>query len=576
MAKKKEAPRKEPELRVREEALQVITTRKNLAENFQNPLWVNFQQYYKLYRSVIDPTQQAYQGRSNLFVPYVYSTVETVLPRLVSAKPRVVVTGRGLQDLDTAKNMEKLINYEWDQMNGKDMVKDWVKQALLYGTGVVKIVWAFDPINEIDRPEVYNVDLYDFFVDPNCTTFDFSDAEWVIHRVWKDWKDVKEDPLYDVPPQAVPVTREYNRNQLQRWGSVGLSPQPDGTQKMAEVWEYWGKYDLDEDGIPEEVIITVLNQNWIIRMEPNPYAHKRKPFVAFIDTQLPNEFWGIGEIEPIQSLQYELNDIRNQRMDSVNLAVNQMWLVNKNNDLNEEELIARAGGVVHTDDMNAIRPLTNPVPVNMGSNEEDRVKGDIQQASGVSDYTKGVEGGSISNSTATGISLIQEAANARFRLKIDNLEDSLKVLGEQLVALNQQFIQREKIIRVTDDPSIQWARISPSNIKGSFDVIVEAGATQPMNRLAKRQDVLLLMQTMQPFVQAGIIDPKWIAKKVLETFDVNDTKEAFAQVPEVNAQQPVVQQNIPPEMMAGMASGGQVPTTQPQMTPANPIIPALG
>ena len=33
----------------------------------------------------------------------------------------------------------------------------------------------------------------------------------------------------------------------------------------------------------------------------------------------------LGEIEPIEYLQYELNDTRNQRMDNVNLIINRMW-----------------------------------------------------------------------------------------------------------------------------------------------------------------------------------------------------------------------------------------------------------
>jgi len=518
-------------IKANDQIANLVTNKYTAAKNFQLPLYNNFIEYYKLYRSVRDNTRQHYAGRAKLFVPYIYQTIETIMPRLVGGKPKIESIPREMTDIESASVMTKLTDYQWDMMNMKKKVKDWVKQGLLYGVGFLKLTWKYEGETGYDGPCAEVCDVFDIFVDPDATTL--SDAKYIIHRVERNIAELKANPKYKIPDE---LSADVQKDQYKvlRDAVQGLSKPNDKDSKCVEVFEYWGKYDINGDGIEKECLICVANRKYVIRLDENPYEHKRKPFISFVDTQMPNEFWAIGEVEPLKNLQYELNDIRNQRMDNVTLILNRMWKVNKNGDVDEADLVSQAGGIVHVGDNNALEVIQTPDVTASSYNEETLVKADMQQASGVTDYTKGSSAGgkgnsALANETATGIMLLQEAGNARFKFKLDNLEDSLKEFGEQLNALNQQFIKKPMVIRIVGEEGTQWKQVSPKEIKGQFDIMVEAGSTQPMSKSVRRAEARELLMTLIPIAQVAGINLRYLIKYLLKTYDLADSEEIFIQ-----------------------------------------------
>jgi hypothetical protein len=531
----------------------LIPTRFKKALDFQAPNFVKFNEYYKLYRGVFDQGEQAYRGRANLFVPYVYATIETIMPRLVGSRPKVQAIPREPKDIPQADVVTKLLEYQWDMMDMKSKLKDWVRQALMYGVGVVKLTWSFKgqfgQVEE-DQPKAEIVDLFDFFIDPDASSLET--ADYVIHRTYRHLNELKDNPNYNVPRELeAQVTSDQYK--VQRDAIMGLSKPNDKDKKKVELLEYWGKYDINRDGIDEECLIVMANRTHVIRVEENPYDHSKKPFIAIQDTQLPQEFWAIGEIEPLSSLQYELNDVRNQRMDNVTLILNRMWKVAKGADVDEADLVSQAGGIVHAGDINGIEVIETPDVTSSAYNEETLIKNDMQQASGVTDYTKGMGGSNVrgqqgmGNETATGIMLLQEAGNARFRYKLDNIEDALREFGKQLISLDQQFIDTQQVVRIVGESGIQWKTVAPKEIKGEFDIVVEAGSTQPMNKSVRRAEARELLATVAPFAQMGV-NINYFLKYLLQTYDLADINEAFTQNPAMGG--------LPPEV-AEQAGGPQ-------------------
>jgi len=499
---------------------------------YQRPFFQKFLAFYRMYRSMREETKQNYAGRAKLYVPYAFATVETVLPRLIGAKPKLEAIPREVSDIDNAKNNTNTFNYEWDLMKMKEILKLWVKQTLIYGTGVIKLYWCYKDNDEylIDQPKAELIDLFDFFIDPQATTV--KDARYIIQRAERNLASLKENSNYIVP-KTLTTSVEKDEYKLQRDAIFGLV-KPEDKGKV-QLLEYWGKYDLGKG--EEECILTVANQS-LLRAEPNPYLHKEKPFVSMVDTQVPFQFWGIGEIEPIESLQYELNDVRNQRMDNVTLILNRMWKVKKDGGVDEEDLISQAGGVVHVDDMGALEAIATPDVTSSSYNEETLIKTDIQLTSGVNDLISGTGQGKgpgqagANTSTATGIMLLQEAGNARFKYKLDNIEDSLVNFGEQLLALNQQFIDKSMQIRILGKDGEVWEDVKPEDIKGKYDISVEAGSTQPMNKSVRRAEARELLTTMIPLQKMGI-DLKPIIKNLINTYETINSDELFQTQPVV-------------------------------------------
>ena len=139
--------------------------------------------------------------------------------------------------------------------------------------------------------------------------------------------------------------------------------------------------------------------------------------------------------------------MRNQRMDNASLILNRMWLVANGAGVDEDELVSDVGGVIHTDKIEGVQPLYPPEIPNSSYREETLIKADIQQTTGITDYTKGVASDALANETATGISMMQEAGNARIKLKMMNIEMGIREIGKLFISLNKQFIDEETVIK---------------------------------------------------------------------------------------------------------------------------------
>lgn len=549
----------------RQAAVERVKQAYNDSLTFLRPKFLKYNEYYRIYRALRDEGKQNYAGRAKLFIPYVFSTIETIIPRLIGNKPTIEAIPREPSDILRAKANSSLFAYEWDMMDMKKLLKSWVKQTLIYGTGIIKLYWEYDEENEVDKPCADLVDLFDFYYDPNAVSI--KDAAYVVHRSERSLYELKNNENYEVPSglEAVVKQDEYK---VQRDAILGLTKPNDRDSKKVEVLEYWGEYDLGNG--PEECLIVVANKEFLLRAEPNPYLHKQKPFIKMLDVEDPHSFEGIGEVEQLASLQYELNDIRNQRMDNVTLILNRMWKVVKTGDVDEEDLVSQAGQIVHVGDPNALQVIETPDVTASSYNEESLVKQDMQYVSGVSDYVAGnnpsanQEGGTGSlNRTATGIMLMQEAGNARFKYKLDNIEDSLKDFGEQLLALNQQFVNKDLLLRVTNIDGSEWLEIPQNEIKGQFDIQVEGGSTQPMNKSIRRAEARELLQTLTPLAQSGLpINLQFYVDYLTKTYDLPDAEKA-----EASAVAPAGSQ-IPAEM-AG--EGGESATRNPQGSTAASI-----
>ena len=515
-----------------------IVNKFNHSLTWRNPFKEKWDRFYNMYRSHLNDT--AYPWQSNIWVPYSFSTVETLAPRMLANRPQIDVMPREAADEQYADIQSKLIDFEWEAMNADDIMEGAVKSQLMYGTAIVKVYWKTDKAQVVkkeqvdetfpelgtveeeveetifDGPEIELVDLYDFFWDPRA--IDMESARWVAHRTYQTFdhlEELQKQGVYKnvaLLKDATLVSGDDEK--ASRRGTLGVAMPDELASKnegknVIELIEYW----------EDEKVITVANRGIVIRDEANPYRHGKKPFVRIVDQSVPHEFLGIGELEPIETLQYELNDRRNQRMDNITLVLNRMWKVKNGANVDEDELVSDAGGVVHTDDMAGIEALQMPDVTSSSYNEETLIKGDIQQTTGVSDFTRGVGSESLGNDTATGISLIQEAGNARFKLKIRNLEAGIEEIGRMMVSLNEQFLTEEKSIRVLGDEGIEWTTIKPDDMRGNFDVMVQSGSTLPSNEAVERKQT---MEMFQIFAGDPEVDQRELKRMVLDTFGIKN------------------------------------------------------
>jgi len=470
------------------DALDLVQKRFRVSQKYTESYMNRFQDYYKLYRSYIDSGRLPW--RSNLFIPKTFEIIETVAPRVALAQKKFKTMPVEGTDVENSEAFTDLLDFQFEKTDMEEVIEELVKESLIYGTAIAKVTWRDD------MPYAETVDIFDFFPDPKARNQ--KEMKYAIHRVERDIEDLEDNPNYDEKAinklKMSDSTGRSNTERIQRLGVTGTTDD-DGTRKRFEVLEYWG----DFRGKP--YIIVVAN-GILLRCDENPYANWN-PFVVVRDTIVPHEFYGIGEIEPIESLQNELNDIRNQRMDNVKMNLNRMWKVVSGGVQFEDELVSRPGGIIHLTRPDGLIPNdTQPIP-SEAFTEESIIKSDAERTTGANSPLSGAlvspmggtQGGAI-NRTATAWQGAINQADKRFSAKVNQIKRGLIGIGRRYLELDQQFLDKEIAIRILGkDGEPMVVPLRPEDIKSSFDLTVEVEYLDEFQQM--QQDINLLQVMAQ-------------------------------------------------------------------------------
>lgn len=531
-----------------QDAVAKVVNAFNEANNYRQEYEEKWLRFYQLYRNYQEHKKP---NGANLFIPYVFSIIETLVPKIVSlvfaSRPYIGYLPLNRNSIERAKNMEALVDYQLVQkIRFISVATEWIKDALIYGTGIIKVGWAYEereiveaqPLMRLfgkgygkipkktkkvvrDEPIVECIDPFDFYVEPGAR--DICDAKYCIHRTIRSksyLKRMEKQGVYkniDAIEEATPDDLGFD----QRASSIGENV---SNKKGVELLEYW----------EDDRLITVANRAVVIRDESNPFWLKKKPFIKIVDTIDPHNFYGIGEIEPIEHLQHELNTIRNMRMDNINLIINRMWTVKNSADISPEELISRPGGVIHVQNHDDIQPIKLDNVAAESYKEDELIRRDIDLATGVNDYVRGTN--PDRRETATTATVLSTASNERIKLKATLLEDTgIGELGVWLAALNRQFIDRPYVIRLLgEDSGVDFREITHDDINGDFDVIALGSSVDPVVNKTARLNSLIQLYSI--FQNNQYINQYELTKRILEVADIKDAKVLMLQ-PEQPQQQ---------------------------------------
>ena len=181
-----------------------------------------------------------------------------------------------------------------------------------------------------------------------------------------------------------------------------------GNPKKYKIQEYWGPYKPTKKGsVESQYLIVTAESKFKLREEENPYLDildNPIPFVPIVANAVGEELYPVGDIEPGVSLFNELNDTRNQRMDTVTLNIDPPKEILKSAQIDKKQLVAKRGWFIESNVPNGVRFIPPDMQgVIAAINEEKIIRGDIQQYSGVLDFTGGETTAGVEVDTARGV-----------------------------------------------------------------------------------------------------------------------------------------------------------------------------
>lgn len=491
------------------------------AKDWRSGKETQWTRWYKLYRSYAE--RKDWPHSVSLFIPLIWATVESFLPRMVVKRPTFVVEARGDEKLDTANFHREVLEYQWSKLRLATVLVDWIKEAMIYGTGIVKVGWdkleeertfriplegggseeVEQTVRAKDQPFVSLVAIENFYPEPGAA--DMETARFVFERKKMTWDELddwakegfidqdKVNALKDKKRRQM-ASQEEDRHRNEKFTTFGTSD-PEQAKDRAMVWEF----EVVEYWEDRRYAVYVPDLDHILANRKNPFWHQRKPYLRIVDNSLPGEFFGIGEPEVLQSINMELNELHNLRLEAVKRASLQMYKVRINSPVTPNMVKFKPQGVVWVTSQDDVEPLFTGSHSGPSHREEDSLRMWAQLTSGANDPFMAAEGG-LDNETATGASILAQAAASRVGMKFLLFSEmGMNPLGEILVSLNEQFMDRTLALSIVGPEGENKTQISPADLAtgGSLiDVKIDVGATDPLNRELKLQKTMNFLNIM--------------------------------------------------------------------------------
>lgn len=590
---------------------------------------------YKLYIAYTgDRQREIKKWQANIFVPYIMSVVETMMPRIIDARPDFTVIGRTEKDQAKSEKQQQLADYFWELAKMDATTEDFVRSALVYGTSYLQVSWKKDvrKLKFLQTKDTSSKKLT--WKEEERIFYDAPYCEWVDnYSLWYDWHNTaRKSKQYWIKRLVLTegeIKRRYPGADKQRLEMAFVAPGGDLTDyaairqqvksvhtsiikgatsssffdgsgygsdkylntntdamKMYEVFEYTRPFEDSYAVVVGGSKVPIFKNATM----PIPFDFKEAPFIETTYLKIPGEFEGYGLPLILENPQIMLNLIKNQRLDAATLSIHKMWVVNPLANVNKDELVTRPFGIIYSIDPNGVREIQFSDIKSSAYKEEEMLKSDMRYSSGVDDFSMGVGGGA---SSATEVRHLRESTLERVRLFVNHLGDAYSDVLRYWMDMSRQLFSKEMTIRIIgEDGQELFPVIEKDDLMGMFDykaTVIPSIAGQV--DVKKKQD----MDLFQLLINLPFIDPRKLTSKVVS--DWNWTLDSVAKPAEQGGEgaespmeallggqggeQPGMPEGgLPPEalmgaMQQGMPQGANLPNIQGKSIPTDVLRGAL-
>ena len=385
----------------------------------------------------------------------------------------VVQTGWDYEDEEVTTMAEVVV---YDEVSGQEViVEEEVTET---------IVKKNQPTAKVCRNE-------DVYIDPTCQD-NLDDAQFVIYRYESDLSTLRQDGRYK-------NLEKLDRHELPDY-DTDYYPEDktyfkfnDKPRKKFLVYEYWGNYDVDGDGIAEPIVCAWVNDT-IIRLQSNPYPDGKPPFIVVPFNSIPFKIHGEANAELIGDNQKIKTAIIRGIIDNMAQSNNGQVGVRKASldPTNKRRFLEGKNFEYNGSPNDFWQGSYNSIPgsafdmIGLMNNE-------IESLTGVKSFSGGINGGSL-GSTATGArGALDATATRRMNIVRNIAENLVKPLMRKWMSYNAEFLEDEEVIRVTSE---EFVPVRRDDLEGRIDIDITISTAE--DNAAKSQELSFLLQTLGP------------------------------------------------------------------------------
>ena len=429
-----------------------------------------------------------------------------------------------------AKKMEKKIHDQLDESGASKHLRLSGFEMALFGTGVMKGPFAVNKeypnwtedgtykptIKTV--PEASHVSIWNFYWDPDANNTD--ECQYVIERhkmsrtqlrALKKRPHFRSNVIDDIIAGGEGYSKKYWEDTLKDYAlNYGVD--------RFEVLEYWGNVDVDlleenDIDVPEDFEGELQANIWycngkIIRLVLNPFKPAKIPYYAVPYELNPYSLAGVGVAENMDDTQTLMNGFMRMAVDNGVLSGNLVFEIDETNLVPGQDMSVYPGKVFRRQGGAPGQALFGTKFPNVSQENLqmfDKARQLADESTGMPSFAHGQTGVSGVGRTASGISMLMNAASGSIKTVIKNIDDYLLApLGKAFFNFNMQF---------DFDPEI----------KGDLEVNAR-GTESLMANEVRSQRLMQFMQivsspTLMPFAKMP-----YIVREIAKSMDLDPDK----------------------------------------------------
>lgn len=344
-----------------------------------------------------------------------------------------------------------------------------------------------------NKPVLEFIDYRNIFIDPSCDG-DISKAKFCVISYETSYADLLKDGRYTNLDKISYSDSGILNHPDHETNTPNTFNFKDKARKIVVAYEYWGFYDIEDNGVLEPIVATWIG-NQMIRMERNPFPDQSIPIVAVPYMPLKKSVHGETDAELLTDNQSILGGITRGMIDSLaRTASGQRGIPKDLLDVTNQRKYENGEDYFYNprqgDPRNAIidhkfgeLPASAMTMLSLQHQE-------AESLTGVKSFTGGLSGDTYGRVVA-GIQGMMDASSKREMAILRRMAQGMKEIGNKVIAMNAVFLNEEEVVRVTNE---RYVVIRREDLKGNYDLIVDISTTEVDE--AKAQDLGFMLQTI--------------------------------------------------------------------------------
>lgn len=491
----------------------------------------------------------------------VWSNIQTEIPHLVNSiftKSEVVRPSPKRQEpYEATFKVKKYVNNAMlIQNDGRKIATDAVQDFLVFGTVIGKTFWDNEQKSTFNfetqewedayegKPSIYNVDIFDFAIDPTFRGHDPKKAEWVRERLYFKKEELKKlveaGEIDEIAENEMSEVKNIESGKEIRDKIEGMPPVKDEKNYVDEFWAtlYWKDPETGQQ-MSGKFYFWLLNDNKIIKFKKNIFG--QVPYIAARCYRMTHEFYGIGDVDVMAALGEHINVLHSQASLLAKRTGQKLTLHTPQAGIDQQQMKTKENGVLMVKDLTQIRTEDTTSGKDLISlmQYKDAVKTDLSNSVGVNDILRGETQG---DSTATEASILNSNASARLALKLQNFQAEYVVpCADKFYNLSKQFIDKYSLY--VDNSILE---LTQADFAGDYDWVPVGSISQSNKNLRIKQLTELSVQMVNASMTAaqsnGMINfpafdlGGFMQKEIIPLFEIEDPTQYFADPQQIMAQ----------------------------------------